>query len=156
MVLGGEQQPGQIEGQALLDAEMLDVLLPFTFGQTTRGPDLTVPRPRLRIIPGKLAGAPHVVDTRIETQALAALGVAEAVGHDPIRATGLVLAHLGTICHDTRPDRPQVWTLRTVRKAPEDPWSFMTKAADQQQLAADVLYKRERLRSSALLKSPLS
>lgn len=31
------------------------------------------PRPRLRIVPGKLTGAPHVHRTRIETEALAAL-----------------------------------------------------------------------------------
>jgi uncharacterized protein (DUF433 family) len=31
------------------------------------------PRPRLRIVPAKLAGAPHVHRTRIETEALATL-----------------------------------------------------------------------------------
>lgn len=78
------------------------------------------------------------------------LVVAEAVGHDPIRATGLVLAHLGSICHDTNPDRAQVWTLRTVKKSPENPWDYMTRAAEQQQVAAEVLYKRERLRKADL------
>ena len=37
------------------------------------GPDLVAPRPRLRIVPGKLSGAPHVRRTRIETEVLAAL-----------------------------------------------------------------------------------
>src|SRR5688572_30799038 len=32
-----------------------------------QGPDLLDPRPLLRIIPGKLHGEPHVVDTRIPT-----------------------------------------------------------------------------------------
>lgn len=36
------------------------------------------------------------------------LVVAEAVGHDPIKATGLILAHIGRICDQTRPDRAQV------------------------------------------------
>jgi uncharacterized protein (DUF433 family) len=68
---GGQAvRPG---GQQLLDAESLDVLRPFELGQTQRGPDLVAPRPRLRIVPGKLAGAPHVHRTRIETEALAAL-----------------------------------------------------------------------------------
>ena len=31
------------------------------------------PRPRLRIVPGKLSGAPHIHRTRIDTEALAAL-----------------------------------------------------------------------------------
>lgn len=34
---------------------------------------LVAPRPRLRIVPGKLSGAPHVHWTRIEAEALAAL-----------------------------------------------------------------------------------
>ena len=75
IVLGGEEQPAQINGQALLDADLLDVLRPFEINRSTRGPDLIAPRPRLRIVPGKLSGAPHVHETRIETQVLAALGV---------------------------------------------------------------------------------
>jgi uncharacterized protein (DUF433 family) len=31
------------------------------------------PRELLRIVPRKLSGAPHVLDTRVETQAIAAL-----------------------------------------------------------------------------------
>jgi uncharacterized protein (DUF433 family) len=37
------------------------------------GPDLVEPRASLRIIPGKLSGEPHVVDTRIPTKMLSAL-----------------------------------------------------------------------------------
>jgi uncharacterized protein (DUF433 family) len=74
IVLGEPEQPHHVNGQALLDSAMLDVLRPFEIGESTRGPDLVAPRPRLRIVPGKLAGAPHVRQTRIETQALAALG----------------------------------------------------------------------------------
>jgi uncharacterized protein (DUF433 family) len=69
--LGGE--PRLLDGQQLLDAEMFDVLRPFEMGSARGGPDLVAPRPRLRIVPGKLAGAPHVYRTRIETEALAAL-----------------------------------------------------------------------------------
>ncbi|MGO9901424.1 MAG: MerR family transcriptional regulator [Solirubrobacteraceae bacterium] len=63
----------RVDGQQLLDAEMLDVLRPFEMGSAQGGPDLVAPRLRLRIVSGKLAGAPHVYRTRIETQALAAL-----------------------------------------------------------------------------------
>jgi len=58
--------------QRVLDDE-LDVLSPFPFADGLRGPDLVVPRPRLRIVPGKLGGSPHVVHTRLESQALGAL-----------------------------------------------------------------------------------
>jgi uncharacterized protein (DUF433 family) len=59
-------------GQRVLDERWLDLLAPFQTGQS-RGPDLYAPRPTLRIIPGKPAGSPHIVKTRIETIALAAL-----------------------------------------------------------------------------------
>ncbi len=51
----------------------LQVLRPFAAREGARGPDLREPRPRLRIVPGKLGGAPHVVHTRLESQALSAL-----------------------------------------------------------------------------------
>lgn len=58
--------------QRVLDDE-LDVLAPFPSADGLRGPDLVAPRRRLRIVPGKLGGAPHVVHTRVESQALGAL-----------------------------------------------------------------------------------
>ena len=41
-------------------SEMLDLVAPYH-----NGPDLLEPRPLLRIIPGKLQGEPHLLDTRI-------------------------------------------------------------------------------------------
>jgi uncharacterized protein (DUF433 family) len=58
--------------QQLASADVLNVLEPFALADAS-GPDLRAPRPRLRIIPGKLAGSPHIAQTRIETIALAAL-----------------------------------------------------------------------------------
>ncbi|HEV2997770.1 MAG TPA: DUF433 domain-containing protein [Solirubrobacteraceae bacterium] len=73
IVLNADTSPAHPDGQAVLDAQALDLLRPFAVGRLVRGPDLVTPRPRLRIVPGKLAGAPHVHRTRIETEALAAL-----------------------------------------------------------------------------------
>lgn len=61
-----------LEGQ-LGDEGLLNLLAPFQTREGTRGPDLVRPRPELRILPGKLGGSPHVVGTRNETCALAAL-----------------------------------------------------------------------------------
>jgi uncharacterized protein (DUF433 family) len=58
--------------QRVLDDE-LDVLAPFPSSTGLRGPDLFAPRPQLRIVPGKLGGSPHVVHTRLESQALGGL-----------------------------------------------------------------------------------
>jgi uncharacterized protein (DUF433 family) len=54
-------------------ADLLDVLDPFLSSEGSRGPNLLRPRPMLRIVPGKLGGSPHVVHTRLESQALGAL-----------------------------------------------------------------------------------
>lgn len=61
-----------LEGQ-LAHEDLLDLVAPFTTGEGLRGPNLVRPRPELRIVPGKLSGSPHVVGTRVETRALAAL-----------------------------------------------------------------------------------
>jgi uncharacterized protein (DUF433 family) len=55
------------------DHDLLQITAPFETGDGMRGPDLRVPRPQLRIVPGKLGGSPHVVHTRLESQALWAL-----------------------------------------------------------------------------------
>jgi uncharacterized protein (DUF433 family) len=75
---GRAQRPG---GQSILDAEMLDLLAPFASNEGLQGPSLIAPRPLLRIVPGKLGGSPHIVHTRLESQALSALadsGLAQA------------------------------------------------------------------------------
>ncbi len=59
-------------GQGLLDGDQLDVLGPFDT-ESRQGPDLRRPRPHLRIIPGKLSGEPHLVSSRLTTQAVASL-----------------------------------------------------------------------------------
>ncbi len=61
-----------IEGQ-IGAGELLDLIAPFSTTEGARGPDLHHPRPQLRIVPGKLSGSPHIVGTRVETRAIAAL-----------------------------------------------------------------------------------
>jgi uncharacterized protein (DUF433 family)/DNA-binding transcriptional MerR regulator len=48
-------------------------ILPLVAPYGARGPDLLEPRPLLRIIPGKLHGEPHVLNTRIPSAALYSL-----------------------------------------------------------------------------------
>lgn len=79
-----EPDPEAANRQRALDTatdDLLDVTDPFRSVEGSRGPDLLRPRPRLRIVPGKLGGSPHVVHTRLESQALGALstsGLSEA------------------------------------------------------------------------------
>jgi uncharacterized protein (DUF433 family) len=64
--------PETLTGQRPLDGDLFDLIAPFET-PVSRAPDLTKPRPHLRIVPGKLSGSPHIVHTRIETLAIAAL-----------------------------------------------------------------------------------
>jgi uncharacterized protein (DUF433 family) len=73
IVLEVGASPELVHGQQIFDADQLQLLRPFEISPLLRGPDLVAPRPRLRIVPGKLSGAPHIHSTRIETEALAAL-----------------------------------------------------------------------------------
>ena len=70
--LSTEPHARTVDGQHLVEADSLDLIAPFEVG-AARGPDLVAPRPRLRIVPGKLGGSPHVLRTRLESQALSAL-----------------------------------------------------------------------------------
>jgi uncharacterized protein (DUF433 family) len=60
-------------GEQVVEPEWLDLMAPFQQVRGQEGPDLRQPRPMLRIVPGKLAGSPHIANTRIETIAVAAL-----------------------------------------------------------------------------------
>jgi hypothetical protein len=44
------------------------------------------------------------------------LVVAKGEGHNPIRAVGVLLCHLGHICHHTKRDLAQIWRLRVAQK----------------------------------------
>jgi uncharacterized protein (DUF433 family) len=61
-----------LTGARILNPDMFDLVAPFTT-PVSSAPDLVKPRPHLRIVPGKLSGSPHIVRTRIETLAIAAL-----------------------------------------------------------------------------------
>lgn len=73
----GEVYVGRAEDSVPLDRQLplqnLDLIEPFESEAGIRGPDLVAPRSLLRIIAGKLAGAPHLLRTRLETEALAAI-----------------------------------------------------------------------------------
>ncbi len=49
---------------------VIDLLTEFSVERGIRGPDLRHPREGLQIIPGKLAGEPHIEGTRIQTRVL--------------------------------------------------------------------------------------
>src|SRR3954454_7794396 len=54
-----------------------------------------------------------------------------AAGHDPIRSTGLVLAHIEDIANRTTLARPQVWKLHGRTPGGQHPDLFFEKLAKQ-------------------------
>ncbi len=83
------------------------------------------------------------------------LVVAHAAGHDPLKATGLVLTYLPWIAGQSRPNEAQVWVLRAANRPAEDPWAHMEKVASRKGTTARALYDAEKLTNAELARNPL-
>lgn len=57
------------------------------------------------------------------------LVVAKGEGHNPIRAVGVLLCHLGHICHHTTPGIAQIWRLRVAQKNAEPVRDYLENIA---------------------------
>ncbi len=53
----------------------------------------------------------------------------EATGHQPVAATGILLAHLDRLRAQADPKRAQVWRLRVKLGQPETPSDFLNRVA---------------------------
>lgn len=84
------------------------------------------------------------------------LVVADAAGHDPLKATGLVLTYLPWIAHHTREDEAQVWVLRSRNRPHEDPWDWLSRIADRHDTTATALYEESKLTNAELGRNPLT
>lgn len=60
-------------GQVVAESHPINLVVAFRASENIRAPDLFAPKPTLRIIPGKLASEPHVLNTRIPTLMVARL-----------------------------------------------------------------------------------
>lgn len=97
---------------------------------------------------------PRELATLLQTRLT--LVVAEEAGHDPLRATGLLLLHLPSICGDTDPNTSQVWRLRAqARRPPINPWEEMLRVAEHQNTEPGGLYRDHKLSESELASNPL-
>jgi hypothetical protein len=83
------------------------------------------------------------------------LVIAAESGHDPLKATGLVLAHLPQIAKRTVPDKAQIWTLHAATRPHDEPWRFIEKVAKHGKKTAAKLYAESRLTDEELGRNPL-
>jgi hypothetical protein len=78
-----------------------------------------------------------------------------AAGHDPIRSTGLVLAHIEDIASRTTPRKPQVWRLTGRTGGGQHPDQFIEKLARKAQMDPVDLRKRATPAKGVLQRNPL-
>ena len=84
------------------------------------------------------------------------LVVADAAGHDPLKATGLVLTYLPWIAHHTQPSEAQIWVLRSANKPHDEPWKWMERVATRHDTTAMALYDESKLTATELARDPLA
>jgi hypothetical protein len=70
------------------------------------------------------------------------LVIADGQGHNPIRATGLLLVHIEHICHQTVRHRSQIWTLRAGHKDPDKATRYLEKIADREKVSIETIRQR--------------
>jgi hypothetical protein len=78
-----------------------------------------------------------------------------AAGHDPIRSTGLVLAHIEDIAARSTPRKPQVWRLAGRTGAGHHPDQFLDKLAKKAGLDPIDLRKGAMPSNAILHRDPL-
>ncbi len=85
-----------------------------------------------------------------------AVVVAEAAGHDPIKATGLLLTHLQSVCRRLDRGRSQIWRLTAAERRPDDPRAVFAGVAKRRKRSVDDLYSEHKLSRDELETNPLS
>lgn len=84
------------------------------------------------------------------------LVVAHDSGHDPIKATGLLLAHLGYIASRTTPDEAQIWKLTANNRPGSNPWEYLEGVARHRHQDAETMWREARLTNAELRLDPLA
>jgi hypothetical protein len=83
------------------------------------------------------------------------LVILEESGHDPVRAAGLLLVHLPTICRKTVRTTGQIWRLSAKNKNHDKPWDDLQKIAVHRHMSVNELFRREKLTPQELRRDPL-
>jgi len=83
------------------------------------------------------------------------LVVIQAAGHDPIKATGLLFAHIEYVASQTTSDRPHVWSLAAHNRPGRDPLELIDRIANHQNRSTDEVLDEVRFSKAELLRNPL-
>lgn len=84
------------------------------------------------------------------------LVITRAAGHDPIKATGLLFAHLDYVIAETTRERPQIWAFGTGNRPGDDPYDLIARIARHQNRGVDEVIQEARLTRAQLRRDPLA
>ena len=84
------------------------------------------------------------------------LVVAEAAGHDPLLATGLVLSSLPRVCKKATEQPGGIFRLRQPHVERTDGWDVLGRIAEHRTTTAKQLFRSSKLSRQELAKNPLS
>jgi len=84
------------------------------------------------------------------------LVVAMDAGHNPVKASGLLFAHLAAISQRTRPDVPQLWQLRAVARPHQKPWDCVTRIAEHNDRDTQNFWKEAKRTEAQMATDPLA
>jgi hypothetical protein len=88
-------------------------------------------------------------------QAKLTLVAAVGVGHNPVKASGLLFAYRSRISELTRPNRGQIWQLKAGNIMPRPPREVLARVAEHQNVAPDQLIAESRLSDEEFARDPL-
>ena len=71
--------------------------------------------------------------------------VVQGQGHDPVAASGLLLAYVKHLAAQFDKEHAQIFKLRVGRPRASDPWDAMKTLAEREKISADALYKKHRV-----------
>ena len=102
---------------------------------------------------GDFASEPREIAALIQTKL--AVVIAEAAGHDMIKATGLLLAHLPGMCRRLVPGTAQLWQLRSADRSHQKPRDVFNRVAHHRKREPAALLREHGLSSEELETNPL-
>jgi hypothetical protein len=94
------------------------------------------------------ATGPRELAALIQTRL--AVVVVEAAGHDAIKATGMLFAHLPGICRRVTPGTPQLWRLRVADRPAVAPMDALRDVAARRHKDFDTVKKENWLTEDEL------
>jgi len=116
--------------------------------------DQNFPQPIVKVLQESILFQP--LELAVLIQMRLTLVVALEAGHNPVKATGLLFAHLTGICRRTRPHEPQLWRLQARTQAHVAPWEQLKTVAVHQNADARSLFAAHRLDDEQLAADPLA